>query len=104
MISAPARILKLYEAFIRYAEKHEIPFQRYAYPRGSGTDADTLQISAEGVTTMIVSIPIRYMHTPVELVQVRDIQRAARLVAGFIEQLDENFLDKLKWDREGRAA
>ncbi len=38
---------------------------------------------------MIVSIPIRYMHTPVELVQVRDIQRTARLVAGFIEQLDE---------------
>lgn len=100
----PSTHPKLYEAFVQYAEKNEIPFQRYAYPRGSGTDADTLQISAEGVITMIVSIPIRYMHTPVELVQVRDIQRAARLVAGFIEQLDDTFLDSLKWDGEGGAA
>ena len=78
----------------------EIPFNRYAYPRGSGTDADKLQISAEGVITMIVSIPIRYMHTPVEVVQVRDIQRAARLVAGFIEQLDEETLNGLRLDEE----
>ena len=100
----PSTHPKLYEAFIKFAEKQEIPFQRYAYPRGSGTDADKLQIAAEGVITMIVSIPIRYMHTPVELVHVRDIQRTARLVAGFIETLDDDFLDSLKWDEEGEAS
>jgi endoglucanase len=101
----PSTHPKLYGAFIKFAEAQEISFQRYAYPRGSGTDADKLQISAEGVITMIVSVPIRYMHTPVELVQVRDIQRVARLVAGFIEQLDDDFLKSLSWnDTEERAA
>jgi putative aminopeptidase FrvX len=94
----PSTHPKLYQSFIDYANAMEIPFNRYAYPRGSGTDADKLQISAEGVITMIVSIPIRYMHTPVEVVQVRDIQRSARLVAGFIEQLDDDTLDNLRWD------
>lgn len=96
----PSTHPKLYEAFIEFAEKHEVPFNRYAYPRGSGTDADKLQIAAEGVITMILSIPIRYMHTPVEMVQVRDIQRAARLVAGFIEELNHDFLETLTWDEE----
>lgn len=96
----PSTHPRLYQQFIDYAEKMEIPFNRYAYPRGSGTDADKLQISAEGVITMVVSIPIRYMHTPVEVVQVRDIQRAARLVAGFIEQLDEDTLESLRLDEE----
>ncbi|MBN2045206.1 MAG: M20/M25/M40 family metallo-hydrolase [Anaerolineales bacterium] len=100
----PSTHPKLYEAFIRFAAKQEIPFQRYAYPRSSGTDADKLQISAEGVITMIISIPIRYMHTPVELVQVRDIQRTARLIAGFIEQLDDDFLESLKWEEETGGA
>jgi len=96
----PSTHPKLYEQFIDYAEKMEIPFNRYAYPRGSGTDADKLQISAEGVITTVVSIPIRYMHTPVEVVQARDIQRAARLVAGFIEQLGEETLESLRLDEE----
>ncbi|HSO19377.1 MAG TPA: M20/M25/M40 family metallo-hydrolase, partial [Desulfosarcina sp.] len=96
----PSTHPKLYQQFIDYAEKMEIPYNRYAYPRGSGTDADKLQISAEGVITMVVSIPIRYMHTPVEVVQLRDIQRAARLVAGFIEQLGEDTLETLRLDEE----
>jgi endoglucanase len=100
----PSTHPKFYESFVRFSEENEIPFQRYAYPRSSGTDADTLQIAAEGVITMIVSIPIRYMHTPVEVVQIRDIQRTARLVAGFIEQLDDKFLDSLRWDLEGGQA
>jgi endoglucanase len=85
----------LYQAFIAHARAQEIPFHRYAYARGSGTDADKLQLAAEGILTMVVSVPIRYMHTPVESVQVRDIQRSARLLAGFIEGLDADFLDNL---------
>ncbi len=96
----PSTHPKLYQSFIDYANRMEIPFNRYAYPGGSGTDADSLQVSAEGVITMVISVPIRYMHTPVETVQLRDIQRTARLVAGFIEQLDDDTLKSLYLDEE----
>jgi endoglucanase len=91
---------KLYEAFEKLARQHEIPYQRCVYSRSSGTDAETLQLVAEGIPTMIVGIPIRYMHTPVEMLQVKDIQRVARLLAVFIEQLDVTFMDSLRWDEE----
>jgi endoglucanase len=99
----PTTHQKLYESFEKLAKQHEIPYQRCVYPRSSGTDAERLQLVAEGIPTMIVGIPIRYMHTPVEMVQVKDIQRAARLLAVFIEQLDETFLDSLRWDEESEA-
>ena len=96
----PSTHPKLYQAFIDFATKQEIPFQRSVYPRGSGTDADKLQLAAEGIPTMVVGLPLRYMHTPVETIQIRDIQRTARLIAGFIEHLDETFIDILRWDDE----
>jgi len=96
----PSTHPKLYQAFIDYAKQQEIPFHRCVYSRGSGTDADKLQLAAEGIPTMVIGLPLRYMHTPVETIQVRDIQRSARLIAGFIESLDENFIDTLHWDDE----
>jgi endoglucanase len=47
---------------------------------------------------MVVSIPLRYMHTPVEMVAIKDITRVGRLLAEFIAQLDMEFMDRLKWD------
>jgi endoglucanase len=47
---------------------------------------------------MIISIPLRYMHTPVEMLHVKDISRTARLVAEFITGLDDEFMDKLSWE------
>jgi endoglucanase len=91
---------KLYEAFEKVANQHEIPYQRCVFPRLSGTDADALQLVAEGIPTMLIGLPMRYMHTPVEMLQVRDIQRVARLLAVFIEQLDEQFMAALRWDEE----
>ena len=95
---------KLYQQFEEIAKQHEIPFQRCVYPRSSGTDGEKLQLVAEGIPTMMVGIPIRYMHTPVEMVQVKDIQRVARLLAVFIEQLDEEFMDSLGWDEESEES
>lgn len=100
----PSTHPRLFQAFVDFAKAQEISFHRYGYPRGSGTDADKLQLAAEGIPTMVVSLPLRYMHTPVEVIQLRDIQRIARLVAGFIESLGESFTNTLQWDDESEAA
>jgi putative aminopeptidase FrvX len=63
------------------AEAEKIPFTVEASGRATGTDADAVFLSRGGVPTAVVSIPIRYMHSPVELVQLDDVQACARLVA-----------------------
>ncbi len=64
----------------------------------SGTDAQIMQVVAEGVPTMVMSIPLRYMHSPVEMVSLKDIDRAGRLLAEFAVQLDAGFMDRLTWE------
>ena len=54
-----------------------------------------MQVSREGVPTGLLSIPLRYMHTPVETVNVKDIERTGRLLAEFIVGLDEAFAQEL---------
>ncbi len=88
----------LYARFKELAERLEIPVAPEPMPTFSGTEADGLQITAQGVPTMVLSIPIRYMHTPVEVVAIKDIQRAGRLLAGFAAGLEEDFLTKVVWD------
>jgi endoglucanase len=80
------------------ARRMEIPLQSGVYASSSGTDAALLQVVAEGIPTAILSIPIRYMHTPVEIVHNRDIERAARLMAEFVAALGDDFLDKIRLD------
>jgi endoglucanase len=91
----PNTHLGLYKVFEDLAKEFEVPYQREVYHRSSGTDAFMLQVAAEGVPTMILCIPLRYMHTPVELLQIKDIARTARLLAEFITALDDEFMDKL---------
>lgn len=88
----------LYNRFKEVAERIEIPVFDDLMPEYSSTDADALQLTAEGIPTMVVSIPQRYMHTPVELVAVKDIQRAGRLLAEFIASLEADFMEKVVWD------
>jgi tetrahedral aminopeptidase len=52
----------------------------------------------EGIPTALVEFPIRYMHTPVEAVSVKDIQRAGRLLAEFVVSLEENFVETIVWE------
>ena len=88
----------LFKRFKEVAERIEIPFANDLMPSASSTDADAMQLVAEGIPTMLVSIPQRYMHTPVEVVAIKDIQRAGRLTAEFISSLEEDFLERIVWD------
>jgi len=88
----------LHARFKELAERLEIPYAVEVAPRHSGTDGFATQVTAEGIPTMVVSIPLRYMHTPVEMVAIKDITRAGRLLAEFIAQLDMEFMSRLKWD------
>ncbi len=64
-------------------------------PRNSGTDAIGLQVARAGVPTGLISIPLRYMHTMVETVALKDIERVGRLLGEFIAQLDGEVLEKM---------
>ncbi|HXB15382.1 MAG TPA: M42 family metallopeptidase [Solirubrobacteraceae bacterium] len=69
------------------AEAEKIPFTVEASGRHTGTDADAVHLSRGGVATGLVSVPVRYMHSPVELVELDDIDAAARLLAGFARRV-----------------
>jgi endoglucanase len=74
------RVFDLLEAT---AKAHEIPVQVRGVPRATGTDANAIQISRQGVACGLIGIPNRYMHSPVEVVHLDDLTSAARLLAEF---------------------
>ncbi|MFZ6031473.1 MAG: M42 family metallopeptidase [Chloroflexota bacterium] len=88
----------LYKAIEETAKRLEIPCTMEPLPQHSGTDAYTLQVTQEGIPCAVIGIPLRYMHTPVEMVALKDIVRTGRLLAEFIAGLDVDFLDRLTWD------
>jgi tetrahedral aminopeptidase len=88
----------MYKAFKKLAEDLEIPFVIEAMAQHSGTDAYPIQVATGGKPTMVLSIPLRYMHTPVETVSIKDIMRVGRITAEFIAHLDDEFLDQITWD------
>jgi putative aminopeptidase FrvX len=78
----------LFELLHDTAEREKIPFTVEASGRATGTDADAVHISRAGVPTALVSIPLRYMHSPVELVELSDVHACARLIAATAHRLD----------------
>jgi putative aminopeptidase FrvX len=69
------------------AQKRKIPFQRQAVSRSTGTDTDSFAYSAEGVASGLISLPLKYMHTTVEMVHKDDIENVIRLIYEFLLQL-----------------
>jgi endoglucanase len=65
------------------AKAGEIPVQLRGAPKATGTDANAMQLAREGVATGVVGIPNRYMHSPVEVISLSDLDSAARLLAAF---------------------
>lgn len=81
-------------------EEIEMPYTKDPLPNMSGTDAVGIQTAVGGVMTGVVSIPLRYMHTPVEVITMKDVRRAGRLMAEFISRLSEESFLSLKWEDE----
>lgn len=77
------------------ARADELKHGREPMAGASGTDAWAFQVAAAGLPTGLVSVPIRYMHSPVETVDLADIERAGRLVAAFAAAFDRDLVDAL---------
>jgi endoglucanase len=78
---------KLFELLVEAAEGAGIEYTVAASGRGTSTDADAIQISRSGVPTGLVSIPLRYMHSPVEVVDLDDVEATVELIAAFAGSL-----------------
>lgn len=80
----------VFERLVAAAEAEGIPYQLEAEPGVTGTDARAIQVSQSGVPTGLVSIPLRYMHTPNETVSLADIDATIRLLVRFALDLEED--------------
>ncbi|MGQ9492868.1 MAG: M42 family metallopeptidase [Anaerolineae bacterium] len=85
----------MYSRLVETANSYEISYQPDPTPGPSGTDAWAMQVTREGIPTALVSIPLRYMHTTVETLSLKDLERAGRLLALFIANLNESFAQEL---------
>ena len=82
------------------AKAEDIKYQIEALPSDSGTDAWPIQVSRMGVPTALLSIPLRNMHTPVEMIDMSDLRWTLRLATAFITGLEPDFLETIAWPRE----
>ncbi len=77
----------LYDMLLEIAEREDIPYSLQVTPRHTGTDADEIHMTRGGVATIVISIPNRYMHSPNEMVELVDVENAAKLIAAFVRSL-----------------
>jgi putative aminopeptidase FrvX len=90
---APAVQTNLNKLLIKAAEANNIPFQRQASSRSTGTDTDAFAYSNEGVVSALISLPLRYMHTTVEMIHKEDVDNVIRLIYESLLsiQVDQDF-------------
>lgn len=77
----------VFDLLVKTAEAEEIPYALQAAPRDTGTDADAIHTARQGIATGLVSVPCRYMHSPNEMIDLSDLERAAKLLAAFARRL-----------------
>ena len=87
---APAVQNNLREKILRIAKKNKIPYQRLASSRYTGTDTDAFAYSNGGVPSALISLPLRYMHTTVEMVQKEDVENVIRLIYETLKNIKSN--------------
>jgi endoglucanase len=79
---------QIFEMLAEVAEREDIPYTIEASGRATHTDADAIQISRAGIPAGLVSIPLRYMHSPVEMVDLDDVEATVELMAAFATSLE----------------
>jgi endoglucanase len=79
----------VFARLVEVAEKKKIPYQVDAASGGTGTDANAMQLSRAGVATGLVSVPQRYMHTPVEVLSLEDLDHTVKLLSEFVLSVDQ---------------
>jgi endoglucanase len=79
---------RVFENLVDAASENQVPHQLRGVPRATGTDANAIQLAREGVATGLVSIPNRYMHSPVEMVALADLVECSRLLTAFCLRID----------------
>ena len=77
----------VFDLLVQVAEREKIPYQLQAAPGDTGTDADAIHMVQRGIPTGLVSVPNRYMHSPNEMVDLADLDRAAKLLAAFARRV-----------------
>ena len=82
---------RVFDLLVDTAKKLKIPLQIEGISRATGTDANAMQITRAGVAAGLVSVPVRYMHTPVETLDLGDAENAVKLMAGFAETVADTF-------------
>lgn len=88
----------LHDRFKELAGKLDLPAVDLPVPVYSGTDAYAIQVARAGIPTALLGIPLRYMHTPVEVISIKDVQRVGRLLAAFISGLQPDFASTITWE------
>lgn len=86
---------KVYARMVETAKEWNISYSLDPSPSPGGTDAYAIQVARAGVATILLSIPLRYMHTPIETLDYEDVKRTGRLMALFIAGLDNEFVEGL---------
>jgi endoglucanase len=77
----------LYELLVNTAREEQIPFQIMGAPRGTGTDANAMQLSRGGVAAALLQVPLRYMHSPVEVLSLVDLEHTVKLLVAIMPRL-----------------
>ncbi len=81
---------EVFERLVAAAEAEGIPYQVEAEPAVTGTDARALQVTRAGIPTGLVSVALRYMHTPAEVIDLKDLEATVDLLVRFARDLDED--------------
>lgn len=86
----PAVQNNLLKLIIEAAEKNKLPYQRAATSRSTGTDTDAFAYSSEGVASALISLPLKYMHTTVEMVSYKDMDSTIKLMFESLKSIKDN--------------
>ncbi len=84
---APSLDRELSKQFKEIAERNELPYQIEVMNGSTGTNADRFSVNKGGAKAVTLSVPLKYMHTPAEVISVSDVENTARLIAAYLEEV-----------------